>query len=505
MEKISNILKRYINEHIPKKATNIFWQMFNGIEVSFVALENKLEIFKRERNILTAKNLASLRNLSAQNGFEPSLKIPSTGILTMQINSKLFNRVGYPLFLPPYAIFTNTTTKLTYFYNSNKTLRIDKNIIKIPVVEGEIKQQLFKGIGNTIERIYLTDLNIANNSISVNVNGVEFLEVKSFPDNININNNKQFVVKYSIDFSKPIVLYIKGITVNDSIQVTYKITNGERGNMLSTYFFETDDLIDNNGIEIAADADEITIVNIDGFDLGSNGTDETTLRSAIGYNHGINLLFDNSSYRNFIGKYSTLMIQNIIVDDNNKTINNIYISKKQSLYTPSNTSDSYLISLYKNIIENQSYLVPLNEKINLTGTLSEFEYALSSHNLYDSKTCKFGLQIIFNNQNEKDLYKNDVELLLYKEFGKFLYDKNNILNIEILFKTFMKTNNISFEYNIFNQIDEEEKIKNKTEIITSYIIKHDTYLPLLKGDFVICDSDFSTVNLFNDINFVTKA
>ena len=74
MERISTILRQYISERIPKFATNIWYQLFNAIEGAFNHIEYRLDIFKRERNILTAQHLSSLRNLAAQNGYEPVLK-----------------------------------------------------------------------------------------------------------------------------------------------------------------------------------------------------------------------------------------------------------------------------------------------------------------------------------------------------------------------------------------------------------------------------------------------
>ena len=134
MLSVKNIFSNFISERIPKKQTNIFFQLFNGIEAMFSQLELLIKIYKRERNILSATTLLSLRNLAAQNGFEPKLKIPSKGILYMKVSTKLFNRVGYPLYLPPNAVFTNNATKLNYYFNSNKSLKIENDVLLIPVI-----------------------------------------------------------------------------------------------------------------------------------------------------------------------------------------------------------------------------------------------------------------------------------------------------------------------------------------------------------------------------------
>ena len=62
----------------------------------------------------------------------------------------------------------------------------------------------------------------------------------------------------------------------------------------------------------------------------------------------------------------------------------------------------------------------------------------------------------------------------------------------------------TFEYTIFNQIIEENKFKEKVINPTPYIIKNDEYLPILKGNFNICDSQFNQYQLFFDINLIQQ-
>jgi hypothetical protein len=503
MNRISVILKQFISERIPQKATNIFWQLFNGVEAMFVNLEYRLDISKRERNILTAQNLSSLRNLSAQNGFEPKLKVPAKGLLSIKVNPKLFNRCGYPLFLPAYSIFTDKTNNLNYYYNSDKSFRLSNNNLTIPVIEGEVKTLSVIATSDYLNRFYLSEDNVAENSITVEVNGIQFLEVQSFFDNNLLNDDKQFCVKFSNDMQNPIILYIKGLILNDSVNIVYRLTSGEFGNIDEKHNFNTENIIDNIGNSVDADDNEITIVNLSGFEFGSNGTDENSLRASIGYNHGKNLLFDNTSYTNFIMKYSTLLIQNIINSPLEKSINNIYLLKKQSINIDTNNSKDY-IQQYKDIIDTKAYLLSKNEKISLDSILEEFEFSLSSHNIFDGQSCNFAFQISMETQNDVTTYSDLINSLIYSEFSKFLYIKNYVFNAETIFESFMLANNIKFDYMIFNELIENQKISQKIDIITPYIIKHDTYLPILKGNFSICDSNFNSVKLFFDINMVSK-
>lgn len=501
--RVTTILKQYVSERVPKKATNIFWQMFNGIEAMFLNLEYRLDIVKRERNILKAQHLSSLRNLSAQNGFEPTLKIPSKGLLKIKVNPKLFNRCGYPLFIPPYSVFIDKVTKLNYYYNSEKAFRLDNNNLVIPVIEGEIKTINKVASSDIIDKFYLQDDNIAEQSITVTSDGITYQHVKSFFDNENVNDNKQFLIKFSSDIQNPILIYIKGLKYQNTVNITYRLTSGELGNIEGKHDFETTDIVDNIGSEIDAGDDEILIINMSGFEFGSNGTDENSLRSAIGYNHGNNLLYDLTSYRNFIGKYSTLMLQKLEYSSEDKKIINISCHKKQSLNISANNYLEY-VKQYKQIVLVGAYLLSKAEKINLSEIIEKYEYALTSHNLTDPVINKFAFQITFMNQTEMNKYSGNIQEIFYREFIKFMYITNYSFNVENTLDQFQIENNIKVEYIIFNQEIESKKISEKTFDSVPYIIKNDEYLPILKGDFNICDSSLATMKLFFDLNIVTK-
>lgn len=482
MQRISTILKQFISERIPNKATNIFFQMFNGIEAMFTNLEYRLDIFKRENNILTAQNLSSLRSLAAQNGVEPTLRIPAKGILLVKISPKLFTRVGYPLFIKPYSVFTNKLTQVNYTYVSDKTIRIDSGStsVYVPVIEGTLKQIQVQGSTDFIQRIYLNDSKIADKSIIIESNGKEFTEVKSFYDNYGLNNNRQFIIKWSTNPQYPIIVYIKGHELNQTINITYRLTNGELGNISKTQKFETESIVDTYGSYIVPNTNEISIVNISGFNMGSNGTDENSLRSAIGFNHSQEVLFDNISYRNFLSKFSTICLQDIKIDNLRKQINNIYVWKKICFDTETNQN---IIIEYKKVIKTllkDGFLSDI-DKQNISEIISENEYCLSSHNLYGPKTNHYAIQIMFDNIDDMELHKHQIEELIYFEFSKFLYIRNHSINLESLINKYREQNNIKLWYILFDKRIEQEKIKSLTNnsnlqyferIETPYIINH---------------------------------
>jgi hypothetical protein len=493
-----NIIQRFtsfISKEVPRKLTNVLWQLFNGTISILDYLDMKINFFIRERNLLTATQKTSLRSLASMNGFEPQLKTPATGLLRLEINQKLYSTNGFPLFLPPYSSFICRDNGLKYYFNSDKTLRLVGNIYDIPVVEGELKTDMFQGTGEYIQRIYIKETNIAENSMTIFADGNQLVEVKSFFDNTNFNDNLQFVVKHSNNLQDPIVVYIKGVEDGQVLNVTYRLTFGELGNINSRFTFDTEDIITANSDSVETSEETFQSYNVSGFLYGSNGTDENSLRASLGYNHGSLLLFDNISYRNFINKFSTLLLQDIVVNETQRSINNIYLSKKQVLIDDTITDPAMInrsISReYQEVIQRQLYLLNSDDKDQLDQILSKYEFALSTHNIYNSNISKFALQIKFNSLEDKEAHQDTLEKITYFEFAKFLFNKFNSLDIEQLLRNYMVRFRVEFEFYIFT---------DKIDSIDNGVILHSKYLPILKGDFTIKDG----VNLFTDINFVIR-
>jgi hypothetical protein len=508
---VSEIFANYIPKNLPRKITNILFMLFNGADTVFTQLEYSLKQQLKERNFLTATNISSLRSLSAMNGFEPVLPIPSKGIISIKISPKLFARVGYPLYLIPNAIFLNKSSNLKYYYDVNNTLKIENDEVFVTLVEGISESKTFISENTnplSIDIIKLTAQNIANNSIKVNINGVDFVEVKSFFDNEGLFDNNQFLVKFSNSSKNPLILYIKNVKFNDVVLVTYRLTNGEIGNIIDNSKFSTENIIDSSGNVIDIAEDEITISVLSGFNLGSNGTTPNALRSAIGFNHSTQLLFDSTSYTNYVNKFSTILQQKIthpIVDGLiSKGINNIFVGNKQ--YINSFAGLDLVKTQYKNIIDLQTYKLSFDDKNNFSMLISENEFALSSHNIHDLETNKFAIQIMFENKQQLDKFGKILEQKIYNEFSKFLYDNMYILNLELFINNFIADNKCeSFSYTLFNEEIEKIKLTTKQNSLTPNVIDSKIKLPILRGNFSISDDNYNNTPLFFDVNIVSKS
>lgn len=491
---IGKVFKKFVTENVPNAMTNVFWQLYNGVGESLKHLEYKVDIIRRERNMLTATKKSSFRSLAANNGYEPTLKIPSKGNVKVYIDTTVYTKKGYPLFIPPYAVFHCEQNGLDYYFDSDKPFRLTSNEYTIPLVEGSIKQLTFVGSGTHIDRFYINDENIAENSVILSVDTDEFIEVKSFYDNNGLNNNKQFLLKFGNNPQNPIILYVKGLENGEVLNVTYRVTFGELGNLSVVSKFTTEDIINIQGTAVTLSEKEISIENIFGFNLGSNGSDINSLKAAIGYNHGNTLLYDEISYKNFIAKFSTLLLQDVIVDPDKRSINHIYLTKKQSLNFE-DLNNEQIIHDYKKVMSNRSYILNPTELKELDDTLNKYEYCVSSHIIHTSNIKKYAIQIVFENQETKWNYQQPLAILLYSEFSKFLYDRYYKINLDVLFKEFMDENKITFEYYIFNNENKKEE----------KMIEHTTKLPILSGDFeVFSQIDQQYYPLYDDINFVIK-
>lgn len=487
-------LKEFISKYIPQKQTNILWQLFNNTKSALEYLDTKLNILKRERNIMTATSNIALRNLAAQNGIEPVMKVSSKGILVIKANQKLFNKNGYPLYITPYTKFRNKLNKVEYYYNGDTTLKLTNDLLLVPVAEGILESQEYTTTGdNDIEKIYLKSDAIVEKSIVITSGNKKFTEVKSFYNKINDYDNRQFIVKYSISVEYPIIIYIKGATKGEILNISYRLCNGEYGNLDYNTEFEIDKIITSGGDIVDLSDDDLLIRNYKGFNFGSNGTTTNALRAAIGYNHGNEVLFDNESYRNFLHKFSNILIQDIYVDSNKKSINHIYISKILNL----EDVPEYLLKYeYDRIIDTKTYQFSNEELEDLENIIKEQEYALSSHTLDVARVEKYAIQLIFNNIYEQNKYSTILERLIYSEFSKFLYLKHHKINFESIFQNFIEENNVSFEFTIFKESD-----KGKSN---DKFISHNDKLPILKGDFKILDSKNNNYQLFESVNITTR-
>lgn len=488
-----NKLRKLVQNLIPNNNTNIFSIIINGTDAAIDNLKNMLDMFRRDQNILETSNVKALRNLTSQNGFEPTLFVPAVGRVDIKIQSNFFNENGNEIYLPPYTQFRSNVNGLVYFYNNNQPIKLT-SINTIPLTEGvNIKRTLtIPSLNiNDVSKFYINDSNIAENSLKVSVDGITYENVKSF---INRFDDNVFVVKYSNSIDNPIVIYLTNVNANSIITVEYTLSNGLDGIIDVGTEFSGATFVDLNGTEIQFDASNVSIVAKSGFNFAGNGTSIDTMKSQLGYNINLGVLYDSNSYKEFIYKYSNILLNTIQLREINKSINDIYISKKLFLIN----YDEYISN-----VRNDGYKFTNSEIQNFSEILTENEYCLSNHNLFNAKTTKYAFQLEFQNKSDFE-HANELRILIFNEFIIFLREKNHIFNVDKLMQNYMDEHSITFGYYIFNQHTENNKLINKSNYKTNAIISNVDRLPILLGDFNIADSNYNEQQLFFDINFVFK-
>lgn len=490
---IRELLEPYISSKIPRTLTNIFWNMFHGIETGLRYLDSYVKIQTRERRITTAQEVGSLRHIAATNGFEPQLKVPASGKLLLSATGKLFAKAGNTIYIPPYCEFTDKLTNIVYYYDGANIVKLSNTSVIIPVKQGIVETKQHTSLGRKLETVLIDSENIAEGSLTVfDTNTLQqFTQIQSFLDNVNYNDNKQFVLKHSSKPKSPIILYIKGTTANQQLTISYRNTHGALGNISGSATFDSSGLLNYRGEQIDFSDDDLVISNYEGFKLGSDGSDINMLRSSVGFNHGIRLLFDVASYKQYCSAYSTLYIQKVYVDDNLKSLKHIFVGRKAIFTGPSEINKN----AYNNCVTSKQYWLADSEFNQLTQTLSDNEFALSSHELHKSEITRYALQITFATNDDRLKHQSELELAIYEQFAKFLYDNGHTLNVDTFMFDFMESKGIKFEFLIFSDFN------NANTSSLTYITAVDR-LPLLQGNFNIYDKNNVPVQLYDNIIFL---
>jgi len=128
---------------------------------------------------------------------------------------------------------------------------------------------------------------------------------------------------------------------------------------------------------------------------------------------------------------------------------------------------------------------------------------LSNHNLSNVSTTKYAFQLEFENQS--DFQKaNKLREIIFNEFIIFLNEKNHIFDVDYMMQKYMRDNDITFNYFVFNSDTEQHKLSENVNYKTNHTIANIDKLPILFGNFNIANSNYDPEQLFFDINFIFK-
>ena len=145
-----------------------------------------------------------------------------------------------------------------------------------------------------------------------------------------------------------------------------------------------------------------------------------------------------------------------------------------------------LVASYKSCTRTKSYLLTKGQKEQLSETLKEQEYCLTTSELRDPITIKYALQIKYPSLDDLNQYHDQLEELVYSNFAKLLYTDHEFSLVHILDE--FKNSTCDIQYYIFCSEETTDTTISNTKGL----------LPLLQGDFYINSTD----RLFCDINHV---
>lgn len=359
--RVTQILNQLLPSRILSKA-NIFNLTLDLSQdyanMMMVYIENSLV----ESNILTAQNESSVRGLATMPGHNATRPISSRGVLRCTLKQGL--QLITPKLILSNVVVVCESNKLQYtgkIVGDIQEVSTSVAAFDIEVIEGRIKTAKVVSDGSKLFTVELDDTDaIENYDISVTVDNEQFDKYDSLYDMGAMT--KGFYMKNGFGNQVDIVLGdgIHGVLPREgaTIIVTYRLTNGEAGNLQNnaqTWSF-------NSGIYNAA-GEEIDIAEyIDvkiqsGFQLGSNGENIELTRNLAGYNSRSLVFAKPENIQAYLSRLSILSKIDVWTENDDNVYNMLLLPnvmtkfKRYSDYLYADTSEFALTAGVKTDIK----------------------------------------------------------------------------------------------------------------------------------------------------------
>lgn len=415
----SYLSKMLSNSSIQFGSNTIFGQILtvvgNAIQNVMLYIEDALV----EQNKYTAQRKKSIYGLAALSGYMPSFGKAATcaikisfvpnnaGAFNVIINNNepltcTQNGLQYNIILPQEAMTLNVTKD-----NSAKYLT---------VVQGNFESQRFISTGG---KYYTQNFKFVGNLdidyLSVKINNEKWEYVSSVYD-MN-SDGKQFTLKPSVTGGIDVVfgndVHGRALKVNDIIDITYLIHDGENGNLdpnLETYFVFENQLSDTSTGE-HYDGNSLFNVTFAETDPITNGSNSETLqhvREMIGLNSRSLVLATPNNYKALIEKFGFCGYNRTWADPNSMVVNSLIIKNfKTNL---SNGLD------YFNLNEND-FLLSNEQKQSIYNYIESSGAQLASvkYNIFDPILRKYAMYMYITLKSakyNKELIKTQIRQLV---------------------------------------------------------------------------------------------
>lgn len=530
--KVKSYLSKMLSEYGNHFGSNtIFGQILtvigNAVQNIMLYIEDSLV----EQNKYTAQRKKSIYGLAALSGYQPSYGKAS--IVSLKLNftphNKSENNDSINVLINNHEPMTCTQNGLIYNLILPQESIVmnperDNHFKYLTAVQGRFESQRFISEGGQYYTEHFTfNGNMDTDYISVKVNDEKWDYCVSLYDMD--SNAKQYTWKTSIDGGIDLIFgngtHGKQLNVNDVIDITYLVHDGEIGNVnpqLETYFTFDNPLNDVNGDTHDGNSlFNVTFADTDPITSGSNSETMQSVRHMIGLNSRSLVLASPQNYKMFISRFGFVGYNRTWNDAGSMVVNSLILKNFKSLvgngsdYFKLNESDFKLSDAQKKSIY---------DCIESTGN----QLAGIKYNIYDPELCKYAMYIYISlkdHKKDKEHIKSMIRQLIGDFFTNVESDifipksdiiqliKNNIENID------------GVDVYILSQRNEEaimtnKYIENGKEIFIydgenpnlgldthgNIWLKNDSQFPILMGGWDYMNDDGTPVTI-NDPLIIT--
>ena len=321
-----------------------------------------------EQNKFTVQRKKSIYSLAQLGGYNPSLGKAASCMVRMTVQPNNYNA---------YSIIVPNKTKLICSYNGLKynivlpqeaiTFAISDDVSNkyLQVVEGSFETQSFMVYGGQLyTQTVLFNGDIDIDYLEVKVND-ELWEQKDSLYDMD-PDGKQYVVKTSLSKGIDILFgneqFGRALKLNDKVDVTYLVHDGEIGNIESdedVYFSFEDEIKDAAGGSI--NGNEVFVIKLADTNSVSGGTYSESaqkVKEMIGYNSRALVLADPKNYKVFLNRFSFVGYNRTWSEEGSLIVNSIVlrnykqILERGSDYFNLNKSDLFLSEAQKQSVKN---------------------------------------------------------------------------------------------------------------------------------------------------------
>lgn len=432
-QKVQSYLSKMLSGYSTQYGSNtIFGQIINVVGNAIQNVMLYIEDALVEQNKYTAQRKKSIYGLAAMSGYMPSFGKASTCII--KINFVPNNEGAFNVILNNRETLTCTQNGLQY----NVILPQEAMVLSIvkdnspkylTVVQGSFETQKFVATGG---KYYTQNFkfigNLDTDYISVKINNEEWTYADSVYDMV--SDGKQFTLKPSVTGGIDIVfgndVHGRALKVNDTIDVTYLIHDGENGNLnpeIETYFVFNEQLSDTSTGEYydGNTLFNITFAETDPVTTGSNSETLQHVSEMIGLNSRSLVLATPNNYKALIGKFGFCGYNRTWSDPNSMVVNSLIIKNFKT--NIANGTD------YFNLTE-KDFILTDNQKNSIYNYIetSGSQLAAVKYNIFDPILCKYAMYVYIKLKSakyNKELIKNQIRQLI----GDFFTDVQSDLFI----------------------------------------------------------------------------